>query len=245
MSGLLRRPKYYFNNKHNYSDGDVIIKVDSILFKVHRNILSLASTTFSDMFTNAISYNQSIPEITLENESETNFENLLSFIYPKDYIAIDWDNVEEMFRISHKFTINSVFTAAKVFLTNKFEENPLLALYLSEKYEFKELFKEASKLVLNNFYVHKKSPLFTKLSINTKLALIEMHHDYLTVLFLKSDEPKNGVGYNKVIELLNEDPSEAFKLFTSSEFTLNGKFTNKFRSMKDITLNQLFIELNK
>ncbi|CAG8621981.1 9475_t:CDS:1 [Funneliformis mosseae] len=167
---------------HFYPDGDIIIIVDLTEFCVHKNVLCLASTVFKEMIINAsqTSINdQRIMEIALNNESAKDFEDALSFIYPSVYITINWSNIVEMFRISEKFKMEVIFMSATTFAMEKFQESPLLFLSLSEKYGLKKLFKEASKLVIDDFIEFKEDPAFQTLSNETILALYKKHHEYV------------------------------------------------------------------
>ncbi|RIA84431.1 BTB/POZ domain-containing protein [Glomus cerebriforme] len=229
------------SKSHYYPDGDIIIIVNSTIFKVHKIILKLTSTVFNDMFTDIKPDNdQNIPKITLENESDSAFEDLLSFIYPTNYFVIDWTNIIEIFRISDKFMINFCFDAAENFLENNFSKDPVLALYLSEKYELKELFKKASKLVLDNFYIHRESPDFIKLNIKTRLALIEKHHDYLTVLYVNKNIYIEGKTYQ---EFFDENSSTAYKSIYQEGNIIIGNEIRKSQLCYDGCKN-FFIELN-
>ncbi|CAI2176052.1 17888_t:CDS:1 [Funneliformis geosporum] len=167
---------------HYYPDGDLIIIVDLRVFCVHKTVLSLASTVFKDMISNASPTpidDQLIIEITINDESAKDFEEVLSFIYPSVYITINWDNLVEMFRLSDKFKMQVIFMSAKTFAMEKLQENPLLFLSLSEKYRLKKLFKEASKLIIDDFIEYKEEPSFQKLSNETILALYKKHHEYV------------------------------------------------------------------
>ncbi|CAG8511665.1 1488_t:CDS:1 [Cetraspora pellucida] len=167
---------------HYYSDGDIILIVDKTIFLLHKTIIGLASKVFQDMFSCASTFTSEIPEITLEDVSPIIFEELISYIYPDTYISINWNNVSEFLRIADKYIMESILMAAKAFLEREFRKNPLPALRMAERYEFKELYKESSKLILEKFPDYKRSQTFNQLSVETRNALISKYDEYTNAL---------------------------------------------------------------
>ncbi|RGB25390.1 BTB/POZ domain-containing protein [Rhizophagus diaphanus] len=176
---------------HYYSDGDILITVKGITFCLHKNILSLCSKVFQDMFKCAkaittskeeSSTERKIPEISLDDESSVKFQEVLSYIYPGNYQPITWQNVEGFLKLSDKYMMDSVMEASKVFLQQYFRENPLLTLVLSEQYEFKDLYKESSKLVLDQLPAYQRLSGFKYLSSDSRAALFEKHMEYTNSL---------------------------------------------------------------
>src|SRR5579862_5178391 len=86
---------------HYYPDGDILITVKEITFRLHKNILSLCSKVFQDMFECAREISSSeeerltegMPEISLDDESSEKFQEVLSYIYPGNYQPITWQNI--------------------------------------------------------------------------------------------------------------------------------------------------------
>ncbi|PKK60478.1 hypothetical protein RhiirC2_761763, partial [Rhizophagus irregularis] len=78
--------------------------------------------------------------------------------------------------------MDSVMEASKVFLQQYFRENPLLTLVLSEQYEFKDLYKESSKLVLDQLPAYQRLTGFKFLSSDSRAALLEKHMEYTNSL---------------------------------------------------------------
>ncbi|CAG8636880.1 10882_t:CDS:1 [Funneliformis mosseae] len=171
---------------HYYSDGDILFIVESTIFRIHKNIIGLASKMFYDMFTCAVpnspSDEENIPEIVLEGEQSKTFEDLLSYIYPNTYIMIDWNNVGEFLRFSEKYIIDSVLTSAKMFLEREFRRNPLYSLLLADIYNFRSLYKESSKLVLDKFPEYKRKGTFSQLSSYTRDSLTNKYNSYTNSL---------------------------------------------------------------
>ncbi|GBC09298.1 hypothetical protein RclHR1_08750007 [Rhizophagus clarus] len=167
---------------HYYEDGDIILIVQDTAFCLHQNYLSMASKVFSDMFSCATSYTadelHELPRINITDTSSLAFENFLSFIYPQKYVSITWDNIEEFCRIGDKYEFISVLEAAEKFLEPHFRENPLLSLILSDRYYFNFVYKESSKLILNELQKYRQNSQFLLLSYKTRSALFERYLDF-------------------------------------------------------------------
>ncbi|CAG8511769.1 11785_t:CDS:1 [Acaulospora morrowiae] len=146
---------------HFYSDGDVELVAEKITFRVHRNILELSSQFFKEMFMSAkpsaedlvviSSTGKTIPRIDLRDDSAQDFEKLLSFLYPNTFYEIGWDNVSSLLRLADKYIVESLTSACVAFLKRSYQEEPLQALKLAEFYHISSVYKESSKLVLDNF----------------------------------------------------------------------------------------------
>ncbi|GBB84853.1 hypothetical protein RclHR1_11430001 [Rhizophagus clarus] len=210
------------NQIHYYIDGDVLFIVEDTKFRVHKNIIGLASKMFNDMFTCATptqSDSDNIPEVELEGESSKTFENLLSHIYPNTFIDINWVNIAEFLRFSEKYIIDSVLLSAMKFLEREFRKNPLYSLFLADRYHFKSIYKESSKLVLDKFPEYKRNEIFSQLSLYTRNCLIKKYTSYT----------------DSLAKLANVD-------FTSGY--LHCDECNK-QSEHDLKINQEFIERSK
>ncbi|CAI2175048.1 19565_t:CDS:1 [Funneliformis geosporum] len=172
------------NTLHYYEDGDILVTVNDTLFRLHRSFLAMASRVFEDMFACSVpsSNNENISCITLTNISSTVFENLLTFIYPRKYVRISWENIDSLLEIGDKYEITVVIEAAEEFLEIHFAENPLLAFSLADQYGFKYVYKESSKLVLNNLAEFNASQDFQKLSCKAAASLLSKHLDYILAI---------------------------------------------------------------
>src|SRR6266511_4143328 len=123
--------KSEISSEHYYEDGDILITVQNVTFRIHKNILSIASIVFRDMFTCAIaSSKEELPSITLTDTSSTIFENLLSYLYPHKFIPITWENIIEFCQLADKYEFVMVIEAADNFLKAHFQEKPLISLLL-------------------------------------------------------------------------------------------------------------------
>ncbi|GBC04721.1 hypothetical protein RclHR1_05820013 [Rhizophagus clarus] len=161
---------------HTYSDGDILVIVENISFKIHKKILSLASDVFKDMIShNIYSCEEKIPRLEIEQENAQEFNNLLSFIYPQKHVTITWNNVESLLRISDKFMVESATTACEKFLENNFRRDPMLSFFLADTYNFKSLYKESSKLILNSYQKFISEPSFERLSERARSSLNERY----------------------------------------------------------------------
>ncbi|GES80367.1 BTB/POZ domain-containing protein [Rhizophagus clarus] len=186
------------NQIHYYIDGDVLFIVEDTKFRVHKNIIGLASKMFNDMFTCATptqSDSDNIPEVELEGEST------------------------EFLRFSEKYIIDSVLLSAMKFLEREFRKNPLYSLFLADRYHFKSIYKESSKLVLDKFPEYKRNEIFSQLSLYTRNCLIKKYTSYT----------------DSLAKLANVD-------FTSGY--LHCDECNK-QSEHDLKINQEFIERSK
>ncbi|CAG8470117.1 10672_t:CDS:1 [Diversispora eburnea] len=201
---------------HYYDDGDIILMVEDMSFCVHKKYLSLASRIFNDMCaTCSQSYESQLPIINLSDDSATAFEELLSFLYPSKWVRITWDNVSQFLQFSDKYEIISVLSASEDFLEQHFVEKPLKSLVLADSFRFKNVYKESSKLVINQLPSLKNSEDFKLLSIVTSLALLSRYLDYI-----------NGIGILNPSELLEGFTHEFLCNSTAHESSFIANFTN-------------------
>src|SRR3954452_1311446 len=163
---------------HHYEDGDILVTVQDVTFRLHKNILSIASKVFRDMFTCAIASKEELPTINLTDTSSTVFENLLSYLYPNKFILITWENIVEFCQLADKYEFSKVIEAADNFLKTHFQEKPLISLVLADRYRFKYIYKESSKLILDNLLEYKKESDFKLISSDTRCALMEKYLDF-------------------------------------------------------------------
>ncbi|GBB85620.1 hypothetical protein RclHR1_01210028 [Rhizophagus clarus] len=169
------------NSVHYYEDGDLLIIVQDTIFRLHKIVLSISSKVFKDMFTYAkpSSYDN-LPTVNLDENSIKPFEDLVSFIYHDKNFKITWKCVEEISRLGDKYEVDIVLKAVETFLELHFVENPLFSIILADQYRFKKVYKETSKLILDDLpnYKSKNEELFQKLSTNTRSLLLEKYLDY-------------------------------------------------------------------
>ncbi|CAG8440953.1 1067_t:CDS:2 [Ambispora gerdemannii] len=224
-SKATRRRKH---KTHFHESGDVDIVVEDTVFRIHKMILQLASEVFSDMFSLDLKSKDKVPRIPLSNENAKDFATLLDLLYPNLFLSINWQNVEGLLRLGDKYIIPQVLKVAEHFLENNPRFNPLTALILSETFEFKKVYKEASKLVLDDFWKFRKSDDFKKLSAATQAKLYARYCDYVQGL-----ESLNNSEYNALLVTSDNHklkplcaipfvfPSEAIDKFCQLRFKSN------------------------
>lgn len=71
--------------------------------------------------------------------------------------------------------IESLIIACKKFLEDNYRRNPMLPFLLADTYNFKSLYKESSKLILNNYQNFIHEPLFKRFSEKTRSSLNERY----------------------------------------------------------------------
>src|SRR6266542_362256 len=179
MNSLTFSPEPIIRHQLHYyeKDGDVFLKVENTSFLLHKSILSLSSEFFKDLFelskpsTNdnvkiiesAQQFSdKSFPSIEVNGETPESLERMLSFIYPNTFVEITWDNVEDFIRISDKFLISKITKSCSVFLLQ--QENIFLSFTLADKYFLPTVFKESSKLVLDDLQKYRSDPTYNELS---------------------------------------------------------------------------------
>ncbi|KAG9301171.1 hypothetical protein G9A89_012554 [Geosiphon pyriformis] len=161
----------YQSSFHYYHDGDLILTAEETSYKVHRSILTTASKIFQDMFNHAqLSPEQLIPEIPLI-DSPIELELLLSQIYSPSTLNLTWKEVAILLQIADKYEVEKAFQGCLQWLELHFYEDPLLALVFSESGKFRKVYKESSKLVLENLSKFERFPHFQRLSHNTQVKL--------------------------------------------------------------------------
>ncbi|RIA90743.1 hypothetical protein C1645_769231 [Glomus cerebriforme] len=166
---------------HYYEDGDILISIQNTVFRLHKIILSIASKIFQDIFVYAKpSSSDNLPDIKLDEISVGPFESLISFIYHDKNFKITWDCVEDLSRLGDKYEVDIVLRAVETFLESHFVEDPLFSLKLADQYRFKNVYKETSKLILDDLpnYKSKNEELFKRLSTTTRFLLVEKYLDY-------------------------------------------------------------------
>ncbi|CAG8440973.1 8894_t:CDS:1 [Acaulospora morrowiae] len=167
---------------HYYDDGDIIIVIKDVSICAHKRYLSMASKIFSDMCSCATAINGQLPIIYLDEESAITFEELLSFLYPSQYVRITWNNIEPFLQLADKYEINIVTHASEDFLEHHYEDFPLKSLIIADFFKFNKVYKESSKLVLNRLLDYRKHEDFKRLSFRTVAALQSRYLDYITAI---------------------------------------------------------------
>ncbi|GAA6055143.1 hypothetical protein JCM3770_007463 [Rhodotorula araucariae] len=89
--------------------------------------------------------------LRLVEENASSFQDLLCHIYPRLECAIDWTNVEDLSRMALKFDVPSLSNACLAFLLPSAAGRPVLCMKIAEENGIPELYKEASRYVLDAF----------------------------------------------------------------------------------------------
>ncbi|CAG8563900.1 5905_t:CDS:1 [Funneliformis mosseae] len=210
---------------HYYENGgDIFLKAEDTIFLLHKSILSLASEFFEDLFKlSKPSSNENVNIIegthqssntfaTIEMNGETSesIERMLSFIYPNTFIEITWDNVKDFLRISDKFIISKLTKSCSVFLLQHCQEEVLLSFTLAERYNLGTLFKESSKLLLDDLQKYRSEPIYDELSERTKLKLMDTWFHYTNSLHKYFEIVSKRSTNNSFGEFLNSESPKFF-----------------------------------
>ncbi|GAA5891222.1 hypothetical protein JCM8208_002550 [Rhodotorula glutinis] len=89
--------------------------------------------------------------LRLVEETASSFQDLLCHIYPRLECAIDWINVEDLCRMALKFDMPSLMNACLAFLLPSAAGRPVLCMKIAEENGIPELYKEASRYVLDAY----------------------------------------------------------------------------------------------
>ncbi|CAL1706605.1 unnamed protein product [Somion occarium] len=88
--------------------------------------------------------------IVLKEEKASGFHDFLKFVYPHLTCTITWNNVESLMNISHKLSVPSLQRECRTFLLTHAAGRPIKAMRIAELFEEEELYREASRFVLDN-----------------------------------------------------------------------------------------------
>ncbi|KAH9892469.1 hypothetical protein C8Q73DRAFT_698142 [Cubamyces lactineus] len=88
--------------------------------------------------------------IVLKEEKASTFHDFLKYIYPHLVCTITWNNVEGLMNIAHKLHVPALQTECLTFLLTHAAGRPLKAMRIAELFDEEELYREASRFVLDN-----------------------------------------------------------------------------------------------
>ncbi|KAH9948676.1 hypothetical protein B0H21DRAFT_732555 [Amylocystis lapponica] len=88
--------------------------------------------------------------IILKEEKASTFHDFLKFVYPHLICTITWNNVEGLMNIAHKLHVSGLEQECLTFLLTHAAGRPLKAMRIAELFQEEELFREASRFVLDN-----------------------------------------------------------------------------------------------
>ncbi|KAI8972252.1 hypothetical protein BD414DRAFT_426253 [Trametes punicea] len=88
--------------------------------------------------------------IVLKEEKASTFHDFLKYIYPHLVCTITWNNVEGLMNIAHKLHVPALQNECLTFLLTHAAGRPLKAMRIAELFDEEELYREASRFVLDN-----------------------------------------------------------------------------------------------
>ncbi|KAG6813639.1 hypothetical protein H0H92_008875 [Tricholoma furcatifolium] len=88
--------------------------------------------------------------IVLKEERASTFHDFLKYVYPHLDCTITWNNVESLMNISHKLCVPPLQRECLTFLLTHAAGKPIKALRIAELFDEEELYREASRFVLDN-----------------------------------------------------------------------------------------------
>ncbi|KAI9510929.1 hypothetical protein F5148DRAFT_1175325 [Russula earlei] len=88
--------------------------------------------------------------IILREEKASTFHDFLRFVYPGMECTITWNNVEGLMNIGNKLCVPSLQRVCLNFLLTHAAGRPIKAMRIAELFEEEELYREASRFVLDN-----------------------------------------------------------------------------------------------
>jgi len=88
--------------------------------------------------------------ILLKEEKASTFHDFLRFVYPGMECTITWNNVEGLMNIGNKLCVPSLQRICLNFLLTHAAGRPIKAMRIAELFEEEELYREASRFVLDN-----------------------------------------------------------------------------------------------
>src|SRR5438046_10698388 len=107
---------------HYYPDGDILIIADNTSFRVHRNILKMASP---NLLIKQEQQENDLASINIPNVSASIMDIALSIIYPRYFVMPTWTNVDELLCLASDYSINKIYVAGVTFLDQNFNKNPM------------------------------------------------------------------------------------------------------------------------
>ncbi|KAI0259249.1 hypothetical protein BC834DRAFT_907168 [Gloeopeniophorella convolvens] len=88
--------------------------------------------------------------IVLKEEKASTFHDFLRFVYPGMECTITWANVEGLTNIGNKLCVPALQRVCLTFLLTHAAGRPIKAMRIAELFEEDELYREASRFVLDN-----------------------------------------------------------------------------------------------
>lgn len=120
---------------------------------------SLASSQISSMVADSDDDSEDddddyiVCRLRLKEERASSFQDLLCHIYPRLECTISWQNASDLCKMASLFDIPSLRNACIAFLLLSAAGRPTVAMKIAEDNFIPELYKEASRYILDNFTV--------------------------------------------------------------------------------------------
>jgi hypothetical protein len=163
-----------------YEDADIVLRSsDGVDFRVHKLIISLASTDLID--NNSIVQDDALPVITVSEDGRT-LAKLLELCYPVTYSYLwNLDTAHEILGAATKYKMTKVIQLAKMQCMGLIKEAPLRVYFTAIRYGWKEEARMAAKCVakqpIENVYV----PEMEFVSAVAYHRLLKYHHTHRSV----------------------------------------------------------------
>ncbi|UZJ54397.1 hypothetical protein CBS101457_003717 [Exobasidium rhododendri] len=88
--------------------------------------------------------------IDLSEEEASTFQDFLSLIYPNLDLTVTWNNIFPLFAFSDKYEVPHLRQACILFLRAALAGRPIEAMALAERHGIEDVYREASRHVLEN-----------------------------------------------------------------------------------------------
>ena len=101
--------------------------------------------------------------VCLREERASAVQDMLAFIYPHLECSVSWANVSDLLLLSRKFDMPLLRRHCIVFLLNSAAGKPIQAMKLAEEHIITDVYKEASRFLLDKFVLPlgQSKPLLT------------------------------------------------------------------------------------
>ncbi|EMD37723.1 hypothetical protein CERSUDRAFT_50522 [Gelatoporia subvermispora B] len=88
--------------------------------------------------------------IVLKEEKASTFHDFLKFVYPHLVCTITWANVEGLMNLGHRLHVSALESSCLTWLLGHAAGRPIKAMHIAERFDEDELYREASRFVLDN-----------------------------------------------------------------------------------------------
>ncbi|RUS18706.1 hypothetical protein BC937DRAFT_88431 [Endogone sp. FLAS-F59071] len=192
LASMLSKPQK--NGKHYYFDGNVIICVDDVHFRVHASILSMFSEFFkgilsgnwreTDVQKYSCKHNEQnekgiMAMVQINEKNPADMEMLLSVVYNHTNTTLTLNDVETIIKLATEYMFSNVITWCDNFLQGEVYEKPLEVLILADRYHLSNSYKRSSDWVYDEYRFFSKQPEYEQLSLETRFQLMKKRYIYV------------------------------------------------------------------